>query len=219
MIESFLVCGRTEEATMASPSDRDPRDDRNRSGKGARWGGGGIYLFIILLFILFWGFGGHWWGRPRNVVQTNPSPATTQTTPSTGGSVGTSSGAHALTPIGTILQNPDQYYGSPVTVNGFVTRVIDRRTFVLGEPSSSKVILVVSRGPISPPPNRNAENPLISNDSVRATGEVQKFNLDQFQHELGLDWGASPMNEWAGRPALVADAVSLISTAPGVPAR
>ncbi len=101
------------------------------------------------------------------------------------------------------FQNPDDFEGRQVTVSGRVTEVIRPRAFRFsGEDVDAAPLLVVS----------TQETNVATGQVVRVTGTVRRFDVEAFirdLRDLGVDFNAPEFREFAGRPVMVAESVTV----------
>ena len=109
-----------------------------------------------------------------------------------------------------VVAQPDGFYGKTVTVTGRITRVVGRRAFAIGgDLSTASELLVVPAASIPAPAGRTPELPWLTEDIVRLTGEVRRFELTSFQRDAGAALDGDAVRGWEGRPALLAQTVEL----------
>lgn len=106
------------------------------------------------------------------------------------------------------FENPDDFVGQQATVSGKVTEVLRPRAFRLsGEDVGAKPLLVVS------PQQTNVETGQV----VRVEGTVRRFDIPEwireFGQDLGFDLNDPVFQEFVGRPAIVAQSVTVIEGA------
>lgn len=103
------------------------------------------------------------------------------------------------------FENPDDFVGQQVTVSGKVTEVLRPRAFRLsGEDVGATPLLVVS-----------AQEANVDEGQVaRVTGTVRRFDIPEWVREFGRDFGFDfndpGFQEFVGRPAIVAQSVTVI---------
>ncbi len=122
-----------------------------------------------------------------------------------------SAGPDTGTTISEIVQAPNTYVGQTVTVSGAVNDVIGPRAFTLGgdELYGDAELLVVSAKDIPTPQARTPGEALLSRDVVQVTGPVSLFNLAEFERDVGVDLDDIAFEDWAGKPAVIAQSLDL----------
>ena len=125
-------------------------------------------------------------------------------------------GVGALATLDEVLDDPAAYYGRRVTVFGEVDEMIGPRAFTLADNDlvGDDELLVVGATRLPAVQGRAAEEPLLEDDLVMATGPVRQFNLAEVEREVGFDLDDGLFRDWAGRPVLIARSLEL---SPGVP--
>ena len=118
--------------------------------------------------------------------------------------------ADVMTTPGAVVVQPDDFYGKTVTVTGKIAHVIGPRAFTVGEdrPVDGELLVVPAR-PIAVPAGRAAAVPMVTDDVVRLTGEVRRFELVSFEREAGTQLDDGALHRWEGRPALLARTVEV----------
>jgi hypothetical protein len=101
-------------------------------------------------------------------------------------------GARVGATVGEIVERPESYFGQLVTVDGEVTELVGRGSFVLDDE-----LLVV------PVPAARLGG-LDEGDGVEVTGGVQRFDVAVFEGMIGADLADDEFGEWEGEPAVVA---------------
>ena len=118
----------------------------------------------------------------------------------------TSAGAETSVSFLELTRNPEEYYGERVTVSATVARTFESRAVSLvteessenQEPVEDESVLAVGRQEIS-----NVSEGQV----VRATGEVRRFNIGEFEQDLGVDLQNDLYVSYEDRPAIIADSV------------
>lgn len=117
--------------------------------------------------------------------------------------------ADVVTTPDAIVARPGNFYSKTVTVSGKIARVIGQRAFTVGEDRYlGGELLVVPTQPIAAPAGRTPELPMLTDDVVRLTGEVRRFELASFAREAGTELDGA-LQAWDGQPALLAWTVDL----------
>lgn len=106
-----------------------------------------------------------------------------------------------------ILDDPEAYYGSRVTVSGVVDDVYNATTFSITGGDAGEDLLVLSIDSIGAVPGRSVEEPVRARDIVQITGEVRQFAAADFSDEFGLDMGPVD-DEFEDRPVVIARSAS-----------
>lgn len=108
-----------------------------------------------------------------------------------------------------LVNDPEELYGERVTVSATVARVVQPRAFTLvsdepesdEEPVEDRAVLVVSGEPVA--------SGLSEEQSVRVSGEVRPFKLQEIEQQLGTELRDSLRASYGGEtPAILADSVS-----------
>ncbi len=111
-----------------------------------------------------------------------------------------------------ITDNPEEYYGQTLTVDGAVAQIIEPNAFVIVEQQlaedeelldnptalADEGVLVFSSGP---------EPNLSELMTVQVKGTFQEFDLATFEEELGTELDDGLYTDWDGRPAIIADQI------------
>ncbi len=111
-----------------------------------------------------------------------------------------------------ITDEPEEYYGQTLTVDGAVAQIIEPNAFViveqqlaedeelLNDPAAlaEEGVLVMSDGP---QPN------LSELMTVQVTGTFQEFEVATFEEELGVELDDGLYSEWGGQPAIQAQQI------------
>lgn len=108
-----------------------------------------------------------------------------------------------------IADDPAQYVGQQVTLNGEVSEAIDANTFRMDEDNWLDIgddLLVVLRSEADRPANLQDET------NVQVTGEVRTFNQSELEQELGISFDPNLVGDWADQAVIVADRVYVQAT-------
>lgn len=111
-----------------------------------------------------------------------------------------------------ITDEPEEYYGQTLTVDGAVAQTIEPNAFVIFEQQlaedeellddpaalAEEGVLVVSGGP---------EPNLSELMSVQVKGTFQEFDLATFEEELGAELDDGLYSDWGGQPAIIAEQI------------
>ncbi len=106
------------------------------------------------------------------------------------------------------FEDPNDYLGQEVTVNGEVTEVIRPRAFRFArQDGGATSLLVVSAQ------EANAEEGQV----VRVTGTVLRFDVPEwvrdFGQDVGLDFNDPAFQQFVGQPAIVAQSITVVEGA------
>lgn len=136
--------------------------------------------------------------------------------------------APTATTLQRIIEAPNDFFGDSTLVSGQVREIISPRAFTVSAPGFfGPELLVVSRDPLAAPTGRAATRPILEGDSVQVVGEVRRFDVSDFEGEVGADlrrefdsFLGDDLGERVGDPAILADATTFSSrTTPVVEAR
>ena len=102
-----------------------------------------------------------------------------------------------------LTNDPEEYYGRSVTVDGVVGETVEPNAFVLADEAvleddvleDAEGVLVVS-GPDAAPN-------LAEGEAVQVVGTLREFDLAAFEEDLGVDLDDALYKE-GGRPAIAA---------------
>lgn len=113
--------------------------------------------------------------------------------------------------IETEVDTPQNVYGQRVNAPAEVENVIGTRALTVGSGEREEdEILVISRQPLIPVGAAGPGIPLYQrDDSIRVVGEVQEFNREALQQELGVDLSEDLFVKWEGLPVVVADDIQM----------
>lgn len=120
-----------------------------------------------------------------------------------------SAGSEQEVSIRELADSPEEFYGERVTVSATVARVAQPEVFTLAsdepetdeEPVEDEAVLVVGSEPIA--------SGLSEEQSVRVTGRVREFQVEEVERELGIDLQGSLRADYGGEaPAILAESVS-----------
>lgn len=138
--------------------------------------------------------------------------------------------ARAIT-VADLTDNPSEFYGQTVTVSGPIGRIVEPNVFVMVSEQAmdqsggdvnidtltEQGVLVAGGGDLN----------VSEGQSVQVTGQIQQFDVNQFEEELGTQFdqnndvysafsgsavgGNSDTSDGGGRPAIIADSVQSTS--------
>ena len=113
--------------------------------------------------------------------------------------------------VSEIADAPATYIDRTVTVGGEVEQVIGPRAFMIGgdEFIGGDELLVVSANNLPTVADRPAGETLAANDLIQVTGPVRRFDLADFEEEIGFDLDDAAFGAYAGQPAIIARSVDL----------
>lgn len=121
---------------------------------------------------------------------------------------GDSAGSEQEVSFRRLSNNPQEFYGERVTVSATVARVAQPEVFTLvsdepesdEEPVEDEAVLVVGSEPVA--------SGLSEEQSVRVTGRVRAFQVQEVERKLGIDLQGSLRADYGGeRPAILAETV------------
>lgn len=110
-----------------------------------------------------------------------------------------------------ILDTPVGYYGRYVRVHGEVGDVVGPHAFTVedSDPALDEAMLVLSPSPLGAVPGWAADGAFPPEATAWATGVVRRFDRAALAQDLGLTLDETQFAAWAGRPVLVAQAVTI----------
>lgn len=171
------------------------RSKRSRGGKGGGKGGSssvwgwiiGAVLLAILAFVLIQVFNEEQSAAPEAAVT-----------------------------VSDIADNPQEYYGSTVTVSGEVGELIGPRAFTIGaeDDLGGGSLLVVGAQQL-PQIMEGEADEITAQDVAQVTGPVREFNLTEVENEIGAELDDALFAEFEGEPAVVANTVDVTAEASG----
>jgi len=168
-----------------------PRSDDALMGCGWAWIW--FWLFIVLIAFAGWGWGGWWggWGGPWGAWEGRPRPY----------SAPQATGPQTMEPRSTAAND---FLGRTVTVSGKVDQVLGNRAFTLASSDGGQQLLVIRKNDQAPEVKKG--------ETVQVTGKVERYDRNSLHKETGADLNSVPADEFSGRPAVVASAVSTSSS-------
>jgi len=165
-----------------------PRADTTLMGCGWAWIW--FWLFIVLIAFSGWGWGGWWggWGGPWGAWEGRPRSSYPQ-----------ASAPQAMEPRSPATTT-NEFLGRTVTVSGKVDQVLGKRAFTLASGDGGQQLLVI---------RKNEQTPEVKKgETVQVTGKVERYDRNNLNKETGAELNRVPADEFSGRPAVVASAVS-----------
>lgn len=110
-----------------------------------------------------------------------------------------------------LTDNPEEYYGSTVTVSGELSYTLGPHAFLIVTPFgvSADDMLMISPIPLSKITDQSDDTPLSQGDAVQITGEVREFELTSVEQEIGADLNNELLDYREGTPSIVASSISL----------
>ncbi len=114
-----------------------------------------------------------------------------------------------------IAENPQEYYGSTVTVTGEVSNVLGSNAMLVvpqAGVSGADDMLVISPVPLSEASEateQSGDAPLSQGETVQITGEVREFELLAIEQEIGVDLDDESLDAYDGTPSIIASSISL----------
>ncbi len=113
-----------------------------------------------------------------------------------------------------VLERPGDFAGERMTVFGNVGEVFGPRVFALQDDDLLRhdALLVLSNRAPTGRDGRAVDVTTVRDGDLRVTGLVQRFDVAAFEQRLGIQLDDARLDEWEGRPALIAD--SIVPAAP-----
>ena len=113
--------------------------------------------------------------------------------------------------VAQILEQPQAFYGTTVTIEGSVENVVDTQALTVNTPGAiGDQLLVISRDSLEPIGGSGIPQSIFSpQDSVTVEGQVKEFNLSEVEEELGIDLNDEAYQAWEGKPFVFASDVAL----------
>jgi hypothetical protein len=110
-----------------------------------------------------------------------------------------------------IAENPQEYYGSTVTVTGEASYVLGPNALLVVPRFgvSADDTLVISPVALSEVTGQSDDAPLSQGDTVQITGEVREFEPPSIEQEIGVDLDDESLAAYDGMPSIVASSISL----------
>ena len=116
------------------------------------------------------------------------------------------------TPVSTIIDSPERYYGQNVEVDGGVAQVIEPRALVMLDRRDLRGSAAIPEATITDRGllviNASGTNPTFSErQGVRTSGVLQQFDIATVEQDLGVDLDDALYTEYEDRPVILADQV------------
>ena len=110
-----------------------------------------------------------------------------------------------------ITDNPARYLGQTVTTAGEVDEILGPRAFTIGGDDfiGEDELLVVGANQLPAIQGRPGAEQLAENDVVTVRGTVRRFVLADVERDLGVDLEDNLFRDWADKPAIVAQQISV----------
>ncbi|MCT7961850.1 hypothetical protein NG791_14340 [Laspinema sp. D1] len=110
-----------------------------------------------------------------------------------------------------VADNPNQFMGQTVTLNGEVAEVLGPNVFRIQEDEAvggSDIIVITT----------DSQTPVMEDSQVQVTGEVRQLVITEIERDYDLGWDDSLRTEiereYTDRPALVAQSIQPMMTNP-----
>lgn len=104
-----------------------------------------------------------------------------------------------------IVDNPDQYYGQVVTVDGEIQDIQSRRVFKISDQTAGDELYVIIKQPLTQEQAAEAEELFEDNADVRVKGTLQRFVLAEIERDYNFDLSAELEADFQNKPVLIAD--------------
>jgi len=109
-----------------------------------------------------------------------------------------------------ITNDPDDFYGSTVTISSEINDILGQRSFTIGgDELLADELLVVSSAPLAEVADAPGGDPPEEGDVVQVTGEVREFKLSGAEDEIGADLNDELLADWVDTPSIVATSISV----------
>jgi hypothetical protein len=110
-----------------------------------------------------------------------------------------------------IIKDPQDYYGSEVTVSGEIGTRYDSYSFLLDEYEDvGHYLLVITKSP-APQASDIIDFKVADKETYEVTGVVRQFNILEAENEFGLNLRDEDLREWEGRPAIMASRITRLN--------
>lgn len=100
----------------------------------------------------------------------------------------------------TVLDDPEDLFGTLVTVQGEIDTIIDRNIFLISPPNGSDTPLMV----LTPKGNIILEE----GDTIRVTGTMTPFSIEEAEAIIGANLVDAVFKAFEGDPLIIADTLS-----------
>lgn len=112
--------------------------------------------------------------------------------------------------VADIVDNPEEFYDSTLTVSGLVSEVVGPNAVTIGGQDGifEEELLIVGAQPLPELAEGDAVE-IAVDDLVQATGTLQEFQVPEFEEALGTQFDDNLFSEYEGEPALQASSVAL----------
>ncbi|MGL5194000.1 MAG: hypothetical protein ACRC8Y_10490 [Chroococcales cyanobacterium] len=113
--------------------------------------------------------------------------------------------------LGEVADNPNQFMGQTVTLNGEVAEVLGPNVFRIQEDQliGGNDIIVITT---------DAQTPVMEDSQVQVTGEVRQLVITEIERDYDLGWDDTLRTrierEYTDRPAIVAQSIQPMMTNP-----
>ncbi|MCT7972303.1 hypothetical protein [Laspinema olomoucense] len=158
---------------------------------------------------------------PGTDTSMTPAPGTetttaagTDTTMTPGSGTTTTPGMESTgmtTELGEVSDNPNQFMGQTVTLNGEVAEVLGPNVFRIQEDEAvggSDLIVITT----------DSQMPVTQDSQVQVTGEVRELVMTEIERDYKPGWDDTTRTrierEYTDRPAIVAQSVEQVTTTP-----
>ena len=114
--------------------------------------------------------------------------------------------------IDEIADDPAAYSGRLVAVRGEVEEILGQRAFTLvdEDPLDDDNLLVVTARTLQALDPQLAQAPLADDDVVEVRGPIRRFNIAEFERDIGADLDDDRFDDWEGRPAVIARSLDIV---------
>lgn len=144
---------------------------------------------------------------------TTTTPGTDPTmTPGTGTTTTPGMGTTGMiADLGEVADNPNQFMGQTVTLNGEVAEVLGPNVFRIQEDQligGSDIIVITT----------DAQTPVMEDSQVQVTGQVRQLVITEIDRDYNVGWDDTTRTrierEYTDRPAIVAQSIQPMMTNP-----
>lgn len=107
-----------------------------------------------------------------------------------------------------VAQNPEEYYGRAIQVDGQIEEIIGTRAFTMeSQGVLQDDVLIISKSPLTPVGGGPDDFLYQADDRVSVAGTVRQFNKGELERELGVELVDEVFTTWEGRPVIIAETV------------